>query len=150
MLWEMSLTEQSEAHRIIPIFVNENGVLRPVAGKRIMDVFLNPNSKLRVRTIPNVDAEVYEKLEKLSMDNAYDTFVEMREKQLQKNDEDYHKYMYALKLRREAADQIGIENIRLSRLARLDREQERIAKDYQAGQQVYPDFRLMLLAHLEA
>lgn len=150
MLWEMSLTEQSEAHRIIPIFVNENGVLRPVAGKRIMDVFLNPNSKLRVRTIPNVDAEVYEKLEKLSMDNAYDTFVEMREKQLQKNDEDYHKYMYALKLRREAADQIGIENIRLSRLARLDREQERIARDYQAGQQVYPDFRLMLLAHLEA
>ena len=150
MLWEMSLTEQSEAHRIIPIFVNENGVLRPVAGKRIMDVFLNPNSKLRVRSIPNVDAEVYEKLEKLSMDNAYDTFVEMREKQLQKNDEDYHKYMYALKLRREAADQIGIENIRLSRLARLDREQERIARDYQAGQQVYPDFRLMLLAHLEA
>ena len=74
----------------------------------------------------------------------------MREKQLQKNDEDYHKYMYALKLRREAADQIGIENIRLSRLARLDREQERIARDYQAGQQVYPDFRLMLLAHLEA
>lgn len=150
MLWEMSLTEQSEAHRIIPIFVNENGVLRPVAGKRIMDVFLNPNSKLRVRTIPNVDAETYEKLEKLSMDNAYDTFVEMREKQLQKNEEDYHKYMYALKLRREAADQIGIENIRLSRLARLDREQEKIARDYQAGQQVYPDFRLMLLAHLEA
>ena len=150
MLWEMSLTEQSEAHRIIPIFVNENGVLRPVAGKRIMDVFLNPNSKLRVRTIPNVDAEVYEKLKKLSMDNAYDTFVEMREKQIQKNEEDYHKYMYALKLRREAAEQIGIENIRLSRLARLDREQERIAREYRAGQQVYPDFRLMLLAHLEA
>ena len=150
MLWEMSLTEQSEAHRIIPIFVNENGVLRPVAGKRIMDVFLNPNSKLRVRTIPNVDAAVYEKLEKLSMDNAYDTFMEMREKQIQKNEEDYHKYMYALKLRREAAEQIGIENIRLSRLARLDREQERIAREYRAGQQVYPDFRLMLLAHLEA
>ena len=45
------------------------------------------------------------------MDNAYDTFVEMREKQLQKNEESYHKYMYALKLRREAADQIGIQSI---------------------------------------
>jgi hypothetical protein len=53
----------------------------------------------------------YAKLEKLSMDNAYDTFVEMREKQLQKNEESYHKYMYALKLRREAADQIGIQSI---------------------------------------
>ncbi len=115
-----------------------------------MDVFLNPNSKLRVHTIPNVDADTYAKLEKLSMDNAYDTFVEMREKQLQKNEESYHKYMYALKLRREAADQIGIDNIRLSRIARLAREEERIAKEYQAGQQVYPDFRLMLLVHLEA
>lgn len=150
MLWELSLTEQSEALRIIPIFVNENGVLRPVAGKRIMDVFLNPHSKLHVHTIPNVDADTYANLEKLSMDNAYDTFVEMREKQLQKNEESYHKYMYALKLRREAADQIGIDNIRLSRIARLEREEERIAKEYQAGQQVYPDFRLMLLVHLEA
>lgn len=84
------------------------------------------------------------------VDNAYDTFVEMHEKQLQKNEESYHKYMFALKLRREAADQIGIDNIRLSRIARLAREEERIAKEYQAGQQVYPDFRLMLLVHLEA
>ena len=150
MLWELSLSDDTEAHRIIPVFVNESGVLRPVAGKRIMDVFLNPNSKLRVRSIPNVDADTYAKLEKLSMDHAYDTFVEMKEKQLQKNQESYNKYMYALKVRREAADQIGIENIRLSRQQRLDREQEKIAKDYQAGQQVYPDFRLMLLTHLEA
>ena len=84
------------------------------------------------------------------MDYAYDTFVEMRDKQLRMNEENYNKYMYALKLRREAADQIGIENIRESRIARLDREEERIAKEYQAGQQVYPDFRLMLLMHLEA
>ena len=150
MLWELSLSDDTEAHRIIPVFVNESGVLRPVAGKRIMDVFLNPNSKLRVRSIPNVDADTYAKLEKLSMDHAYDTFVEMKEKQLQKNQESYNKYMYALKVRREAADQIGIENIRLSRLQRLEREEEKIAKDYQTGQQVYPDFRLMLLTHLEA
>lgn len=74
----------------------------------------------------------------------------MKDKQLQKSQESYNKYMYALQLRREAADQIGIDNIRLSRIARLDREKERIIKEYQAGQQVYPDFRLMLLVHLEA
>ena len=54
----------------------------------------------------------------------------MREKQLQKNEESYHKYMYALKLRREAADQIGIDNIRLSRIARLAREEERKDERY--------------------
>ncbi len=150
MLWDLSLTEQDDSHRIIPVFVNENDVLRPVAGKRIMEVFLNPNSKLFVHTIPNIDADAYAKLEKLSMDHAFDIFVEMKDKQLQKSQESYNKYMYAQQLRREAADQIGIDNIRLSRIARLDREKERITKEYQAGQQVYPDFRLMLLVRLEA
>ena len=41
MLWELSLTDDSDDKRIIPIFINENFVLRPMAGKRIMDVFLD-------------------------------------------------------------------------------------------------------------
>lgn len=41
-------------------------ILRPMAGKRIMDVFLDGNSKLRVSSAPNVDAEIYSKLEKVA------------------------------------------------------------------------------------
>ena len=58
-------------------------------------------------------------------------------------------YMYALKLRTEAADHIGIENIRKSRLLRLEKEREEIEKSFKAGKQVYPDFRLSLLVRLE-
>lgn len=71
MLWELSISEKESGKRILPIFVNSAMVLRPMAGKRIMDVFLDGKSKLRVSSAPNVDAEIYSKLEKSCMDFAY-------------------------------------------------------------------------------
>ena len=150
MLWELSISEEESGKRIIPIFVNESFLLRPLAGKRIMDVFLDETSKLTVSSAPNITDEEYRQLEKLSMDFAYDTFLELKEKQIQLNQESYNKYMYALKLREEAAGHIGIDNIRRSRLAKLAREKASIEAEYKKGSQIYPDFRLMILIRLEA
>ena len=150
MLWELSISDKESSKRFIPIFVNKDFVLRPIAGKRIMEQFLDTNSKLSIGEAANISTDVYEKLEKLSMDFAYDSFVELKEKQLQKNQESYNKYMYALKLRTEAANHIGIENIRKSRLQRLEKEQYEIEKSFIRGKQIYPDFRLSLLVRLEA
>ena len=86
----------------------------------------------------------------MSMDFAYDAFLELRERHLQRNQESYDKYMYALQLRTEAAGLIGIENIRKSRLERLGREKATIEENYRKGQQVYPDFRMVILVRLEA
>ena len=150
MLWELSISEKESGKRILPIFVNSAMVLRPMAGKRIMDVFLDGSSKLRVSSVPNVDAEIYSKLEKSCMDFAYDTFVELKEKQMQQNEESFKKYMYALELRQEAAEHIGIENIRRSRLQKLQKEKANIEAQRRKGSQVYPDFRLIMMARLEA
>ena len=150
MLWELSISEKESGKRILPIFVNSAMVLRPMAGKRIMDVFLDGSRKLRVSSAPNVDAEIYSKLEKSCMDFAYDTFVELKEKQMQQNEESFKKYMYALELRQEAAEHIGIENIRRSRLQKLQKEKANIEAQHRKGSQVYPDFRLTMMARLEA
>lgn len=150
MLWELSISEKESGKRILPIFVNSAMVLRPMAGKRIMDVFLDGSSKLRVSSAPNVDAEIYSKLEKSCMDFAYDTFIELKEKQMQQNEESFKKYMYALELRQEAAEHIGIENIRRSRLQKLQKEKANIEAQHRKGSQVYPDFRLIMMARLEA
>lgn len=115
-----------------------------------MDVFLDSTSSLSVHSAPNITEEDYQKLEKLSMDFAYNTFIELKEKQIQLNQERYNKYMYALKLREEAAGHIGIDNIRRSRLAKLAREKDSIESEYKKGSQIYPDFRLMILVRLEA
>lgn len=150
MLWELSISEKESGKRILPIFVNSAMLLRPMAGKRIMDVFLDGSSKLRVSSAPNVDAEIYSKLEKSCMDFAYDTFVELKEKQMQQNEESFKKYMYALELRQEAAEHIGIENIRRSRLQKLQKEKDNIEAQHRKGSQVYPDFRLIMMVKLEA
>ena len=150
MLWELSISEKESGKRILPIFVNSAMVLRPMAGKRIMDVFLDGSSKLRVSSASNVDAEIYSKLENSCMDFAYDTFVELKEKQMQQNEESFKKYMYALELRQEAAEHIGIENIRRSRLQKLQKEKANIEAQHRKGSQVYPDFRLIMMARLEA
>ena len=150
ILWELSISEKESGKRILPIFVNSAMILRPMAGKRIMDVFLDGNSKLRVSSASNVDAEIYSKLEKSCMDFAYDTFVELKEKQMQQNEESFKKYMYALELRQEAAEHIGIENIRRSRLQKLQKEKANIEAQHRKGSQVYPDFRLIMMARLEA
>ena len=150
MLWELSISEKESGKRILPIFVNSAMVFRPMAGKRIMDLFLDGNSKLRVSSASNVDAEIYSKLEKSCMDFAYDTFVELKEKQMQQNEESFKKYMYALELRQEAAEHIGIENIRRSRLQKLQKEKANIEAQHRKGSQVYPDFRLIMMARLEA
>lgn len=150
MLWEISISNDPDDKRIIPIFINENFVLRPMAGKRLMDVFLDPNSRLTVSSIPNIDSETYERLEKMAVEFAFDTFVEMMDKRIQKNQESYNKYMYALQLRTEAAEHIGIENIRASRLRKLAQEKASIEEAHKAGSQIYPDFKLAILIRLEA
>ena len=131
------------------VFINEDFVLRPMAGKRIMDIFLDPKSKLSVCRIPNITSDVYDKLEKMSMDFAYDMFLDLKEKQLQKNEENYNKYMYALQLRIEAAEHIGIKNIRESKFTKIQNEKQTIEQKYEIGKQIYPDFRLMIMVRLE-
>lgn len=150
MLWELSISNDEDDKRIIPIFVNENFVLRPMAGKRLMEVFLDPNSFLTVSNVPNIDADTYERLEKMAMEFAYDTFIELKDKRIQKNQEKFNKYMYALQLRTEAAEHIGIENIRRSRLLKLSKEKAAIEEAYKTGGQIYPDFKLAILIRLEA
>lgn len=85
MLWELSISDDESNQRVIPVFVNESFVLRPMAGKRIMEQFLDAHSRLTVKTVSNLSSEDYQRLEKTSMDFAYDSFVELKEKKLQKN-----------------------------------------------------------------
>lgn len=150
MLWQISISNEEDERQIIPIFINDDFVLRPMAGKRIMDVFLDPNSRLTVGSVPNINNEIYDNLEKMAIQFAFDTFVEMKNKRIQKNQESYNKYMYALQLRSEAAEHIGIDNIRESRLRKLAKEKANIEEVHKKNNQIFPDFKLTMLIRLEA
>lgn len=150
MLWELSVSEDTQDKRIIPIFVNESYVLRPMAGSKIMEVFLDGSSRLDCRMVHNLSEENYQRLQEICMNFAYNTFVELKEKQTKRSTEQYEKYNYALSLRREAAGHIGIENMRRSRIAKLEREEREIEEEHKRSGTVLPDFRLMILIQLEA
>lgn len=150
MLWDLSVTDDEMDQRILPVFVNKDFVLRPMAGKRIMGVFLDGTSQLSVHSVPNLTGDEYQQLEKLSKEFAYDSFLELKDQQLKRNKESYDKYMYALKLRTEATEHVGIDNIRKSRLKRLEKEKAAVEEQYRKGQEVYPEFKLCLLVRLEA
>ena len=150
MLWELSVSENTQDKRIIPIFVNESFVLRPVAGGRIMDVFLDNSSKLECHMAANISEDEYQRLQEISMEFAYNTFVELKDKQIKRSNEQYEKYKYALTLRKEAASRIGIDNIRNSRIAKLESEERAIEAEHKHSGTVLPDFKLMMLVRLEA
>ena len=149
MLWQLSISTGNQNQKVVPIFINENFVLRPMAGKKIWDALLDTEAKITVAAGECIDEETKKKLKNISQEFSYDAFLGLKEDLEKRNEETYRKYQYALKLRIEAADHIGIENIKQHKLASLEREKIDVESTYQSGKRICPDFKLMLLVHLE-
>ena len=149
MLWHLSVAPDGTGGKTIPVFINENGVLRPLAGKRIWDAILDDQRVISVSEGAAVTAETLDTLTKASQDYAYDVFSDMRTEYDRKIEENHRKYDYALSLRFDAASRIGIENIRNHKLNSLAQEKEQMEAQYRQSKQICPDFYLELLAHME-
>lgn len=149
MLWHLSVAPDGTGGKTIPVFINENGVLRPLAGKRIWDAVLDDQRIISVSEGTAVTAETLDTLTKASQDYAYDVFSDMRAEYDRKIEENHRKYDYALSLRFDAASRIGIENIRNHKLNSLAQEKEQMEAQYRQSKQICPDFYLELLAHME-
>ena len=149
MLWRISLTPDSQGQKIIPIFINQDFILRPMAGKKIWEAILDKDRVITVCEGEKIDIETQNKLRTASQEFAYDTFLALKVELEKRNEETYRKYLYALNLRIEAAQRIGIENIRRHKLMALSREKAEIEANYLAGKTFCPDFKPVLIVHME-
>ena len=149
MLWHLSVAPDGKGGKTIPIFINENGILRPLAGKKIWDAILDDHRVISVSERPAVSPDIIDELKKASQDYAYDAFNDMRSEYDRRIEENHRKYDYALSLRIDAAKRIGIDNIRSHKLKALEREKEEMESHYRQSKQICPDFYLELLAHME-
>jgi superfamily II DNA or RNA helicase len=149
MLWRISLTPDSQGQKIIPIFINQDFILRPMAGKKIWEAILDKDRVITVCEGEKIDIETQNKLRTASQEFAYDTFLTLKAELEKRNEETYRKYLYALNLRIEAAQRIGIENIRRHKLMALSREKAEIEANYLAGKKFCPDFKPVLIVHME-
>ncbi len=144
-LWEVTLGSDAEDKRMLSIFINDNGTFRPAASKMIWDEVLR--GQKRMVTLPNepLDDATLTSLTAKASEIAEDAFIDMRSDYRKRHDEQYRKQKYALTLRIEAAQKIGIENIRVSRIRKLEAQLEQATKDYEMKQTICPTFRPMLI-----
>ena len=124
-------------------------IFRPFAGERIWDEFLKDDVAITVNDNVYLEEEVYNNLCELSQESAYDTFLELKEEYEKKHKEKYRKLTYALELRVDAANRIGIDNIRKSRLKELGKEKDEITLEFEKNKIICPVFKPVFLACLE-
>ncbi len=149
MLWHLAVSPDGSDGKAVPIFINDVGIIRPLAGKRIWEAFLDKGKRITAEPGERISPEELDKLSSAAQEYAYDTFVEMKDAYDKKTEENYRKYRYALDLRIEAASHIGIDNIRHHKLDMLQAEKAEIEENYRNTRAVCPDFRLELLVHME-
>lgn len=149
MLWQLAVSNERKDQKIIPIFVNEDKVFRPMAGIKIWEAILGNKHRIYAKGSNSVDTETYEMIKRVSQDYAYDTFIHLKGEMEKRTEETHRKYQYALKLRTEAAEHIGIENIRTHKLVSLGKEKAEMEQLYMNSKKICPEFTLMLLVHLE-
>jgi hypothetical protein len=145
MLWELSVSADEQSRRIVPIFINDRFILRPLAGRKIWDAILDVGNILSVSTGNKAMPDIIERLFDASRDYAYDTFIKLKEETAKRREETNRKYMYALNLRIDAAERIGIENIKKHKLSQLHGEKSDAEKEHLAGSVIFPDFRPVLV-----
>lgn len=148
-LWEISLDDKPQAKRVIPIFINESVILRPMAGNKIWEKMISTTSVITTDKMNTIDESTYKKIADISREFAYETFLDMKTNFESKNEETHRKYMYALELRIEAATHIGIENIRKHKLSKLLKEKAIIETQYKIEKQICPEFKPIFMACLE-
>ncbi len=139
-LWELSLGPEAADKNIIPIFISDQGIYRPAASRLIWEELLKGECVLEAGEVVPVEPEFWSALEQRAQEVATDAFLQMRDAYYQRHEQQYRKQQRALTLRIEAAQRIGIENIRLSRIARLESALQEATAEYERHQEICPTF----------
>lgn len=136
LLWEISLDDKPQAKRVIPIFINESFILRPMAGNKIWEKIISITSIITTDKMNTIDESTYKNIVDISREFAYETFLDMKEDFESRNEANHKKYLYALELRIEAATHIGIENIRKHKLSKLLKKKDTVETQYNLENQI--------------
>lgn len=148
-LWELSINNDLQSRKIIPIFINDHLIMRPFSGRRIWEELLKPDSVLIIKNNMTIDKSLIDKIIEVAQEVAYDIFLELKDEYEKKNEESYRKYSYAICLRKEASNRIGIENIRKARINSLEIEEREIVIEYERNKNICPIFKPIFMCRME-
>ena len=139
-LWEVALGSEPADKRIVSFFINEAGVYRPAASKLIWEELLKPECIVDTGTPEIYGNEAWTAVEAKAQELATDAYLQLKSSYEQRHEQEYKKRHRALTLRIEAAERIGIENIRRVRMAKLESELQQETDKYERQQEICPTF----------
>ncbi|MDD2574476.1 MAG: helicase-related protein, partial [Firmicutes bacterium] len=148
-VWELTIGPNERDKSIIPVFINTGGVNRPASATRIWDELIKPERDIEVRGVKPFGEGEYKMIYALAKEIAYNRFVEIGSRYEERNRAAYKKYLYALELRHQAAQRIGIENIRRRRIEQINSEKERMQAYYSKKIKPCPVFKPLFIAFME-
>lgn len=148
-LWRITLSDGDEDQRMVSIFINDIGVYRPAASKLLWDEMLREKITLHMWNSEALDDETYNTISARAAELTEDTFITMKNQYYSQHEQEFQKRRYALTLRIEAAGKIGIENIRVSRIGKLERQLQELQQEYDRQKSICPSLQPMLICKVK-
>ena len=148
-LWELKLTDEAKDRRVFPLFMNHQGVFRPASAMRIWDELLVPDREIRLGDSVRLSTEQLEKLHEGARAAAHDLFLELKSAREQRIREEENRAFFALRLRMEAVEQIGLDTVRRKRKQELLEEEAKLKMEFAEKQVLTPVLKPVFLINLE-
>jgi len=148
-LWRIALSDGDEDQRMVSMFINDSGAYRPAASKLLWDEMLREKITLNMWDSEALDDETYNAILTRAAELIEDTFITMKNQYYSQHEQEFQKRRYALALRIEAAGKIGIDNIRVSRIGKLERQLQELQQEYDRQKSICPSLQPMLICKVK-
>lgn len=148
-LWEVNINESDTDKQIFPLFINENGIMRVASSKILWETFLKEGKNLVFRGYKNFDDSNYSIIYEKAKDYAFNLFEPIRENYLNKLSKEQAKYEYAFKLRKEAAQRIGLEGVRHYRTKSIGKEENTWRIKFEKEKVIIPVLKPLCIVYME-
>jgi len=148
-LWCIALGDGDEDQRMVSMFINDSGVYRPAASKLLWDEMLRDKITLNMYDTESLGDNTYTEILTRAAEITEDTFITMKNQYYSQHEQELKKRRYALTLRIEAASKIGIENIRVSRIRKLERQLQELQQEYDRKRSICPSLQPMLICKVK-
>lgn len=148
-LWCIALGDGAEDQRMVSMFINDSGVYRPAASKLLWDEMLREKIALNMWDSESVDDNTYNAILAHAAELTEDTFITMKNQYYSQHEQEFQKRRYALTLRIEAASKIGIDNIRVSRIGKLEKLLQELQQGYDRKKSICPSLQPMLICRVK-
>lgn len=148
-LWEVGINGYNNSFkRIFPLFINKSGVLRIASANMLWDIFLKDDVSIIFERFEDLSEENYNMIFEKAKNIAFDKFEELKKSYFEKCEKDLNRYKYALKLRREAAERIGLDAVKRYRLKEIEKEENELNQKMRDYEKILPVLNPLFIIEL--